>query len=121
MTAQLIDGNALAAQIRAEVAGRTAALKARGIQPHLAIILVGDNPASQVYVKSKAADSEQTGLKATLERYPASLPESALLERIAGVPYTHEHLKRALAGLSTQEMFAGSTEEDLLALLSPGN
>ena len=47
MTAQLIDGNALAAQIRAEVAGRTAALKARGIQPHLAIILVGDNPASR--------------------------------------------------------------------------
>ena len=66
--------------MRAEVAGRTAALKARGIQPHLAIILVGDNPASQVYVKSKAADSEQTGLKATLERYPASLSESALLE-----------------------------------------
>lgn len=85
MTARLIDGNALAAQIRAEVAGRTAALKARGIQPHLAIILVGDNPASQVYVKSKAADSEQTGLKATLERYPASLPESALLERIAAL------------------------------------
>lgn len=85
MTAQLIGGNALAAQIRAEVAGRTAALKARGIQPHLAIILVGDNPASQVYVKSKAADSEQTGLKATLERYPASLPESALLERIAAL------------------------------------
>lgn len=85
MTAQLIDGNALAAQIRAEVAGRTAALKARRIQPHLAIILVGDNPASQVYVKSKAADSEQTGLKATLERYPASLPESALLERIAAL------------------------------------
>lgn len=85
MTAQLIDGNALAAQIRAEVAGRTAALKARGIQPHLAIILVGDNPASQVYVKSKAADSEQTGLKATLERYPASLSESALLERIAAL------------------------------------
>lgn len=85
MTVQLIDGNALAAQIRAEVAGRTAALKARGIQPHLAIILVGDNPASQVYVKSKAADSEQTGLKATLERYPASLPESALLERIAAL------------------------------------
>ena len=85
MTAQLIDGKALAAQIRAEVAGRTAALKARGIQPHLAIILVGDNPASQVYVNSKAADSEQTGLKATLERYPASLPESALLERIAAL------------------------------------
>ncbi len=85
MTAQLIDGNALAAHRRAEVAGRTAALKARGIQPHLAIILVGDNPASQVYVRSKAADSEQTGLKATLERHPADMPESDLLARIAAL------------------------------------
>ena len=83
MTAQLIDGNALAAHIRAEVAGRTAALKARGIQPHLAIILVGDNPASQVYVKSKVADSEQTGLQATLERCPADMSQADLLARIA--------------------------------------
>ena len=82
MTAKLIDGNALAAQIRAEVAGRTAALKAKGIQPHLAIILVGEDPASQVYVRHKAADSEQTGLKATLERLPATLSEADLLERI---------------------------------------
>jgi methylenetetrahydrofolate dehydrogenase (NADP+)/methenyltetrahydrofolate cyclohydrolase len=82
MTAQLIDGNALARQIRSEVAGRTAALKARGIQPHLAILLVGEDPASQVYVKHKVADSEQTGLKATLERHPATLPEADLLARI---------------------------------------
>ena len=82
MTAQLIDGNALAKQIRDEVAGRTAALKARGVQPHLAIVLVGDDPASQVYVKHKVADSEQTGLKATLERHPATLPEADLLARI---------------------------------------
>ena len=51
MTATLIDGNALAKQIRAEVAHRTAALKARGIAPRLAILLVGDDPASQVYVR----------------------------------------------------------------------
>jgi methylenetetrahydrofolate dehydrogenase (NADP+)/methenyltetrahydrofolate cyclohydrolase len=82
MTAQLIDGNALAKQVRAEVAGRTEALKARGIQPHLAILLVGEDPASQVYVKHKVADSEQTGLKATLERHPADMAEDALLERI---------------------------------------
>jgi len=82
MTAKLIDGNALAAQIRAEVSGRTAALKAKGIEPHLAIILVGEDPASQVYVKHKAADSEQTGLKATLERFPASMSEADLLARI---------------------------------------
>jgi methylenetetrahydrofolate dehydrogenase (NADP+)/methenyltetrahydrofolate cyclohydrolase len=82
MTAQIIDGNALARTIRAEVAGRTAALKAKGIQPHLAIVLVGEDPASQVYVKHKVADSEQTGLKATLERHPASLTEDQLLARI---------------------------------------
>src|SRR5688572_18362698 len=85
MTAQLIDGNALAKQIRAEVAGRTEALKARGVQPHLAIVLVGEDPASQVYVKHKVADSEQTGLKATLERHPATLPEADLLARITAL------------------------------------
>lgn len=85
MTAQLIDGNALARQIRAEVAGRTAALKARGIQPALAIILVGEDPASQVYTKHKVNDSTETGLHATLERYPGDLPESELLARIAAL------------------------------------
>ena len=83
MTARLIDGNALAQQVRAEVAGRVAALKARGVQPHLTVILVGEDPASQVYTRSKVADSEKTGLGATLERYPADLPEADLLARIA--------------------------------------
>ena len=82
MPAQLIDGNALAKKIRAEVAGRTAALKARGIQPALAIILVGEDPASQVYTKHKVNDSTETGLAATLERYPAEMTEAALLARI---------------------------------------
>ncbi|MDR2154084.1 MAG: bifunctional methylenetetrahydrofolate dehydrogenase/methenyltetrahydrofolate cyclohydrolase FolD [Burkholderiaceae bacterium] len=82
MTAQLIDGNALARQVRTEVAGRVAALKQRGITPHLSVILVGDNPASMVYVRNKVADSEQTGLKATLERYPAAFAQAELLARI---------------------------------------
>ena len=82
MTAQLIDGNALAKKIRAEVAGRTQALKARGIEPALSIILVGDDPASQVYTRHKVNDSTETGLKATLETYPADLPEDKLLARI---------------------------------------
>jgi methylenetetrahydrofolate dehydrogenase (NADP+)/methenyltetrahydrofolate cyclohydrolase len=82
MTAQLIDGNAVARQIRSDVAGRTQALKARGIEPHLAIILVGEDPASEVYVKHKVADSGQTGLKATLERYPATMTEADLLARV---------------------------------------
>ncbi|MBK0393203.1 bifunctional methylenetetrahydrofolate dehydrogenase/methenyltetrahydrofolate cyclohydrolase FolD [Ramlibacter algicola] len=82
MTAQLIDGNALARKVRDEVAGRTQALKARGIQPSLAILLVGDDPASKVYTSHKAKDSTETGLKATLESYPADLPEDRLLARI---------------------------------------
>ena len=82
MTAQLIDGNALARTIRAEVTGRTQALKARGVQPHLSIILVGEDPASQVYTRHKVNDSTETGLSATLERYPADMAEADLLARI---------------------------------------
>ncbi|HZY18691.1 MAG TPA: bifunctional methylenetetrahydrofolate dehydrogenase/methenyltetrahydrofolate cyclohydrolase FolD [Ramlibacter sp.] len=82
MTAQNIDGNALARTIRAEVAGRTQALLARGIQPALSIILVGEDPASQVYTRHKVNDSTETGLKATLETYPADLTEERLLGRI---------------------------------------
>lgn len=82
MTAQLIDGNALAKTIRAEVSGRTAALKARGVNPALSIILVGSDPASQVYTKHKVNDSTETGLQATLETYPADFSEADLLARI---------------------------------------
>ncbi len=85
MPAQLIDGNALAHQIRQQVQGRTAALKARGVQPALHILLVGEDPASQVYTRHKVADSTETGLAATLERHPADLPEAALLARIAAL------------------------------------
>ena len=83
MTATLIDGNALARQIRAQVGHRTAALKARGVQPQLHIILVGEDPASQVYTRHKVNDSTETGLAATLERYPADMAEADLLARIA--------------------------------------
>jgi methylenetetrahydrofolate dehydrogenase (NADP+)/methenyltetrahydrofolate cyclohydrolase len=82
MTAQLIDGNALSRKIREEVAHRTAALRARGIQPALTIILVGDDPASQVYTRHKVNDSAETGLAATLERYPSTMTQAQLLDRI---------------------------------------
>jgi methylenetetrahydrofolate dehydrogenase (NADP+)/methenyltetrahydrofolate cyclohydrolase len=82
MTAQLIDGNALAQSIRAEVAQRTAALAARGHRPGLAVILVGDDPASQVYVKHKVADCEGVGMRSVLDRRPSTLTEAELLARI---------------------------------------
>ncbi|MEO8154685.1 MAG: bifunctional methylenetetrahydrofolate dehydrogenase/methenyltetrahydrofolate cyclohydrolase FolD [Rhizobacter sp.] len=82
MTAQLIDGNALAKKIRAEVAERATALTARGHQPGLAVILVGDDPASQVYVSHKVKDCESSGVRSVLDRYPATLSEADLLQRI---------------------------------------
>ena len=85
MAARLIDGNALAKTIRAEVAGRAAAFTARGHQPGLAVILVGDDPASQVYVKHKVADCVGAGIRSVLETYPAGFPEAALLARIAAL------------------------------------
>lgn len=81
-SAQLIDGNALSKQLRSEVATRAAALKARGITPGLAVILVGDNPASQVYVRNKVKACEDSGLHSVLEKYDASMTEAALLARI---------------------------------------
>jgi methylenetetrahydrofolate dehydrogenase (NADP+)/methenyltetrahydrofolate cyclohydrolase len=82
MTAQLIDGNALSKQIRAEVAQRAAALTARGVKPGLAVVLVGDNPASQVYVRNKVKACEDSGLHSVLEKYDATMTEAELLARI---------------------------------------
>lgn len=82
MTAQLIDGNALSKQLRGEVAQRAAALTAKGVQPGLAVVLVGDNPASQVYVRNKVKACEDAGFKSVLEKYDASLSEAELLARV---------------------------------------
>ncbi len=82
MTAQLIDGNALSRQLRTDVSHRVTALKARGITPGLAVILVGDNPASQVYVRNKVKACEDTGMHSVLEKYDATMPEAELLARV---------------------------------------
>ncbi len=82
MTAQLIDGNALSRQLRADVAARVQALQTRGITPGLAVILVGDNPASQVYVRNKVKACEDTGMHSVLETWPASMTEAELLARV---------------------------------------
>ncbi len=82
MTAQLIDGNALSKKLRLDVAERAAALKARGITPGLAVVLVGENPASQVYVRNKVKACADNGLHSVLEQYPATLSEADLLGRV---------------------------------------
>ncbi|MDE2414602.1 MAG: bifunctional methylenetetrahydrofolate dehydrogenase/methenyltetrahydrofolate cyclohydrolase FolD [Comamonadaceae bacterium] len=82
MTAQLIDGNALSRQLRTQVAQRTTALKSRGITPGLAVVLVGDNAASQVYVRNKVKACEDVGFHSVLEQYDATMTEAQLLARV---------------------------------------
>ena len=85
MTAQLIDGNALSRQLRADITVRAAALKARAITPGLAVILIGDDPASQVYVRNKIKACADCGLHSVLENYPATLTQAELLARVAAL------------------------------------
>ena len=82
---QLIDGNALSSRLRAEVAARAQALKARGLTPGLAVILVGDDPASAVYVRNKVKACADTGVHSIFEKYDSSLTETALLARISAL------------------------------------
>ncbi|HMS26003.1 MAG TPA: bifunctional methylenetetrahydrofolate dehydrogenase/methenyltetrahydrofolate cyclohydrolase FolD [Burkholderiaceae bacterium] len=82
MTAQIIDGVALSKQLRANVAERTAQLKSKGITPGLAVILVGEDPASQVYVRNKIKACEDCGIHSVFEKYDATLSQTDLLSRI---------------------------------------
>jgi methylenetetrahydrofolate dehydrogenase (NADP+)/methenyltetrahydrofolate cyclohydrolase len=82
MTAQLIDGNALSRRLRAEVAERATALTARGTRPGLAVILVGEDPASAVYVRNKVKACAEAGLHSVFEKHEATLSEADLLARI---------------------------------------
>ena len=80
MTARIIDGKAIAARLRASVRDRVQAL---GLQPGLAVVLVGNNPASAVYVRNKDRAAQDAGLRATTIRLPASVPQHELLDVVA--------------------------------------
>ena len=117
MTAQLIDGNALSRELRAQVAQRTAALKERGITPGLAVIQVGENPASQVYVRNKVKACADAGLHSVLEHYPATLGEAELLQRIAAL-----NVDDAIHGILVQlPVPAHSDAQTELAAISPAS
>ena len=82
MTARIIDGNALAAEVRGQLAERAAALKSIGITPCLAVILVGDDPASAVYVRNKVAACEKAGMLSLRDVYAADVDPGLVLARI---------------------------------------
>lgn len=83
--AKIIDGIAIAKQLRADITARVQALKARAVTPGLAVILVGEDPASTVYVRNKIKACQDTGVRSVFEKYDASMPEADLLERIAAL------------------------------------
>ncbi len=128
MTAQLIDGNALSRQLLVQVASRAAALTARGITPGLAVILVGNDPASEVYVGKKVKACEERGLRSVQERYPAELTEAGLLARIAALnadPSIHGilvqmPLPRHIDPHKVIEAIATSKDVDGYSVLSAG-
>ena len=85
MTAHIIDGTAVSKQLRSSITQRVQALKPSGITPGLAVVLVGDDPASQVYVRNKVKACVDTGVYSVLEKYEASMTEAALLDRVAAL------------------------------------
>ncbi|MGN0974949.1 MAG: bifunctional methylenetetrahydrofolate dehydrogenase/methenyltetrahydrofolate cyclohydrolase FolD [Gemmiger sp.] len=82
---KLIDGNALAASTKAEAAAEAAQLKAQGVQPCLAVILVGEDPASQVYVRGKVKDCSECGILSREYRLPAETTQAELLALVSGL------------------------------------
>ena len=125
---QLIDGNALSSLLRAEVATRAQALKARGLTPGLAVILVGDDPASAVYVRNKVKACADTGVHSIFEKYDSSLTETALLARISALnldPKVHGilvqmPLPKQINPHRVIEAIAASKDVDGYATLSAG-
>jgi methylenetetrahydrofolate dehydrogenase (NADP+)/methenyltetrahydrofolate cyclohydrolase len=84
MSANIIDGKALADAVRAELAEKAAALKAtQGITPCLAVILVGEDPASSVYVRNKVMACEKAGFRSIKEVYAANVEPAVVLGKIA--------------------------------------
>ncbi len=83
--AYLIDGKAVAAEVKAKVAEKCAALKEKGVEPALAVILVGEDPASQVYVRNKARACKACGIKSTVIRMPAETTQEELLAQINAI------------------------------------
>jgi methylenetetrahydrofolate dehydrogenase (NADP+) / methenyltetrahydrofolate cyclohydrolase len=83
MTAQILDGKATAGAIKTELMGRVAALKERGVTPGLATLLVGEDPASQSYVRSKHRDCAQVGIASIQRELPATATQAQIAEVIA--------------------------------------
>ena len=92
MAAKILDGKVLSAEIREQVSRRVEALKQRGVTPGLAVILVGDDPASEIYVRNKGKGCEETGMLSRTVKMDASVTQEALeaeIDRLNADPAIH--------------------------------
>jgi len=132
MSARILDGKALAAQVRAGVKAKVAAMAQRGTTPGLAVILAGDDPASKVYVRNKTRACEEVGVRSQQIDYPAAVTQEELMGRIRKLnadPAVHgilvqlplpKHIDSAqvLAAVAPQKDVDGFHAENMGALLA---
>ena len=115
MTARIIDGAAVAARLRAEIGGAVAALPQGARPPGLAVVLVGENPASQVYVRNKGVATRKAGMVSTEHRLPAEVAEDVLLAQVAAL-----NADPAVDGILVQLPLPGHIRaEKVLAAIDP--
>jgi methylenetetrahydrofolate dehydrogenase (NADP+)/methenyltetrahydrofolate cyclohydrolase len=107
MAAKLLKGKPLAAEIEAEIAAEVEALKKKGVHPHLSVVLVGDDPASSVYVASKGKACDRVGMTSDTISLPASIKQAeviSVVDRLNGDPHVH--------GILVQLPLPGHLDED---------
>jgi methylenetetrahydrofolate dehydrogenase (NADP+)/methenyltetrahydrofolate cyclohydrolase len=115
MTAKIIDGKSLAATVRASLKNRIASLAARGVRPGLAAVLVGNDPASRIYVRNKARACEDAGVRSEVHELPEHAAENTLIERIAAL-----NADRAVHGILVQLPLPPQLDADrVLDAISP--
>ena len=115
MSAQLLDGKVMSEALRAEIAQRVAALKEKGVTPGLAVILVGEDPASQIYVRNKGVGCEQVGIHSVTIRLPETTSQEELEARIRQL-----NADQSIHGILVQlPLPRGLDEAAALAVIAP--
>ncbi|MCC6213206.1 MAG: bifunctional methylenetetrahydrofolate dehydrogenase/methenyltetrahydrofolate cyclohydrolase FolD [Burkholderiales bacterium] len=115
MAAKILDGKSLAAEVRGSLKSAVASLADRGARPGLAAILVGEDPASRIYVRNKARACEEAGVRSEIHELPQGAPERSLLERIAAL-----NADRAVHGILVQLPLPRQIDaQRVLAAVSP--
>ena len=115
MPAEIIDGKKISSEIKEDLKEKLGILSRKGVIPGLAAILVGDNPASQVYVNMKAKACEQVGIHSEVYRYPKELFESDLLKKIEELNHK-ENIHGILVQFPTPEQIS---EEKVILAIDP--